>query len=73
MRLKGLALTGAASALLFLTSASGLFAGGVSAGGVEVGSEPAYSFRTSPVNGGGLASLESLRGKPVLVEFWGTR
>ena len=40
---------------------------------VSVGEKPTYSFRTAPVNGMGIKSLEDLRGKPVLVEFWGTR
>ncbi|HEX6884139.1 MAG TPA: hypothetical protein VF530_12235 [Planctomycetota bacterium] len=33
----------------------------------------AYTFRTPPANSGGLKSLEHLRGKPVLIDFWGTR
>ena len=41
--------------------------------GLEVGSQPAYTFREAPVNSMGVMSLEALRGKPVLVEFWGTR
>jgi hypothetical protein len=32
-----------------------------------------YSFRTPPVNSLGLKSLADLRGRPVLVDFWGTR
>jgi hypothetical protein len=32
-----------------------------------------YTFRTPPANSGGLKSLEHLRGKPVLIDFWGTR
>ena len=41
--------------------------------GVEVGDPVAYSFRSPVVNGMGMKSLSDLRGKPVLVEFWGTR
>lgn len=37
------------------------------------GTTPSYSFRKAPLNSYGLKSLEDLRGKPVLVEFWGTR
>lgn len=40
---------------------------------VEVGDKPSYSFQTAPTNSMGISSLEELRGKPVLVEFWGTR
>jgi len=39
----------------------------------EVGSTVSYEFRSPVVNGMGLRSLDDLRGKPVLVEFWGTR
>jgi hypothetical protein len=31
-----------------------------------------HSFSTAPVNARGIAGLEDLLGKPVLVEFWGT-
>lgn len=40
---------------------------------VEVGDEVAYTFRAAPVNAMGITGLDELRGKPVLVEFWGTR
>ena len=40
---------------------------------VQVGSNPSYSFRNAPMNSMGVKSLEDLQGKPVLVEFWGTR
>lgn len=39
----------------------------------ELGSTVAYEFRSPVVNGMGVRSLDDLRGKPVLVEFWGTR
>ena len=32
-----------------------------------------YQFRAPPVNALGVAGLEDLRGKPVLIDFWGTR
>jgi acyl-CoA synthetase (AMP-forming)/AMP-acid ligase II len=32
-----------------------------------------YAFRRPPINDLGIASLADLRGKPVLIEFWGTR
>jgi hypothetical protein len=41
--------------------------------GVGVGEEVAYTFRTAPLNAMGVTSLADLRGKPVVVEFWGTR
>ena len=41
--------------------------------GVEVGESVSHTFRTEIVNGMGTKTLESLRGKPVLVEFWGTK
>jgi hypothetical protein len=41
-------------------------------GGVKVGDSVQYQFRESPLNGGGLKSLQDLRGTPILIEFWGT-
>lgn len=41
--------------------------------GVSVGEEVAYTFRSAPLGGMGVTSLADLKGKPVLVEFWGTR
>ena len=32
-----------------------------------------YAFRSPVVNGMGVSSLADLHGKPVVVEFWGTR
>jgi hypothetical protein len=32
-----------------------------------------YSFQTPPANAMGTRSLADLRGKPVLIDFWGTR
>ena len=40
---------------------------------VEIGDEVNYAFRSAPVNAMGIKGLDELRGKPVLVEFWGTR
>jgi len=42
-------------------------------GPVEPGSRPEYTFHEPLVNGQGVKSLADLRGRPVLVEFWGTR
>jgi hypothetical protein len=38
---------------------------------VGVGDAPQYTFRGSLVNGMGVTSLEDLRGKPLLIDFWG--
>ena len=73
MKLNGLLLGSAAISLAFLTSSSSLLATGGAEDVVNAGSEVSYTFRTPPVNSAGLSSLEGLRGKPVLVEFWGTR
>lgn len=37
------------------------------------GEAKTYTFRTPPANSQGLKSLADLRGKPVLIDFWGTR
>jgi len=41
-----------------------------SAGG---GESTRYTFRNAPVNSMGVKSMADLRGKPVLIDFWGTR
>ncbi|MCY2960441.1 MAG: hypothetical protein NTY35_09785 [Planctomycetota bacterium] len=38
-----------------------------------VGDKVDYKFRQAPVNAMGVAGFADLRGKPVLVDFWGTR
>jgi hypothetical protein len=40
---------------------------------ISEGSQPTYTFREAPTNAMGVTSLEAMRGKPVLVEFWGTK
>ena len=32
-----------------------------------------YKFQKPPVNSMGITTLEELRGKPVIIDFWGTR
>ncbi len=44
-----------------------------SAGTVQLDDVPSYTFRSFPVNSLGAKSLADLRGRPVLVEFWGRR
>ena len=64
------------ASLLLATAALGgaaLLLGARPAGGdVAVGDRPKFEFQASPDNGLGVKSLEALRGKPVLIEFWGT-
>lgn len=38
-----------------------------------VGDTVDTKFRTAPVNAMGITGFADLRGKPVLVDFWGTR
>ena len=43
-------------------------------GASQAGGEgKSYTFRTPPANSLGVRSLADLRGKPVLIDFWGTR
>jgi hypothetical protein len=56
------------TALLALTVASTPAA----PAGVKVGDLVQHQFRESPLNGGGIKTLQDLRGTPVLIEFWGT-
>jgi len=43
------------------------------AAAVATGAQPEYQFRTPLLNGMGTTSLADFRGRPTLVEFWGTR
>ncbi len=40
---------------------------------VAPGDRPEYSWRSTPFQASGPVSLEDFRGKPVLIDFWGTR
>lgn len=40
---------------------------------VSPGDVPTYAWRSSPFQSNGAVGLEDFRGKPVLVDFWGTR
>jgi len=42
-------------------------------GAPEIGSIVDHTFGKAPMNSGGLKTLAELRGRPVLIEFWGTR
>ena len=39
----------------------------------NTGDSRSYRFQKAPVNSMGLKSMAELRGKPVLIDFWGTR
>lgn len=39
----------------------------------EVGSIVNHKFNQSPMNAGGLTDLADFRGRPLLIEYWGTR
>jgi hypothetical protein len=47
--------------------------GAAAPGGGGDGKTVAYTFREAPFNARGVTTLEDLRGKPVLIDFWGTR
>ena len=40
---------------------------------IKVGDIPEYTFKSVPFNSLGITSLADFQGKPVFVEFWGTR
>jgi hypothetical protein len=62
------------STLLFASLALfGVAASASAQSSVAVGDHPEYQFRRPLLNGMGLSSLAEMQGKPVLVEFWGTR
>jgi hypothetical protein len=42
-------------------------------GATQVGDVAEHVFSTPPVNAMGVTKLSDLRGKPVLIDFWGTR
>lgn len=49
----------------------GMAAPTTGAGGDDEGAR--YTFRHPPVNSMGVRGMAELRGKPVLIDFWGTR
>ena len=60
--------------LLCGLGAAGLATALAGAAGVSAGEETVeYKFRAPLDNGRGVSSMEDLRGKPVLIDFWGTR
>ena len=40
---------------------------------VNIGDHPEYTFRKAPFNSRGVQNLQDLRGKPLLIDFWGTQ
>lgn len=61
-----LTLASAASAALVVLATA------ASAPSARAGDAVSYKFNKPPVNSLGITSLEELRGKPVLIDFWGT-
>ena len=53
--------------------AAALALAGAAQAQIKVGDLASHTFRSAPAGGLGVQSLQDLRGKPVLVEFWGTR
>lgn len=53
--------------------AAALALAGAAQAQITVGDQASHTFRSAPAGGLGVQSLQDLRGKPVLVEFWGTR
>ena len=49
------------------------FAGAAAAQTGDESKPKSFTFRAPPVNSLGVKSLADLRGKPVLIDFWGTR
>lgn len=40
--------------------------------GAQIGDVIDYTFQSEPIGRAGIASMGDLRGKPVLIDFWGT-
>jgi hypothetical protein len=68
IRSTGVALAGLLAALG--TAIAAPAPAGAAAGGDAIVS---YKFRTPPMNSLGIADLADVRGRPVLIDFWGTR
>jgi len=56
-----------AALVLVLTGAAGIALDTPQTGGAATG----HQFREAPLNAMGVKSLEELRGKPVVIDFWG--
>lgn len=63
----------AGAALLGAVTLSGAWLPTGSQEGIAVGTVADFHFSTPPVNARGIRNLDELRGKPVLIDFWGTR
>ncbi len=53
--------------------AAALAAPAVAQSTVMPGDQPEYSWHSDLFQGSGALSLEDFRGKPILVDFWGTK
>lgn len=73
MRIKLLAGTALVGLTLALALPTNAVTPGLRYGAPELGAIVDHTFRTSPMNSNGMKSLADLRGRPVLIEFWGTR
>lgn len=64
-----------ASTLRFAAAAVVLTVGSTanSQGAAQEGAKQSYTWQQPLVNGRGVKSLADLQGRPVVVEFWGTR
>lgn len=58
--------------LLAVPLAVGLFAAAAGAQAVQPGDSPKFTLKEA-FNTMGATSVEDFRGKPVLIDFWGTR
>jgi hypothetical protein len=56
-----------------LVTSLALSAGPASASVGGDGTPSGYTFHAPPANARGVKGLADLRGKPVLIDFWGTR
>jgi hypothetical protein len=67
--------TGAVLAGVFALALSTPAAAAGAAPGAAPGSERivSYKFHTPPMNSAGVTDLADVRGRPVLIDFWGTR
>ena len=60
--------------LLKLVAASSVLAAGVwltTSAATEGGSAVDYKFRDAPLHSLGIQSMADLRGKPIVIDFWG--
>lgn len=59
--------------LLAAPSAARAGAIAIGEGAPAIGDVVSYKFRTPPMNSAGATELADFRGRPLLIEYWGTR